>query len=244
MSRQERTARRTRKAAAQAEAIIDSAVKTLERKGSPAPMSSPQDWQQPEDCDDETWEIAVQVRRLREEEGLAWWRIGHALSLPGSADNLEEGKVGARQARRAYRKAFGEIPKTHTWGQQSERQSRRADTNPDRAALKATPKGERVEAVRSGRSVIDPEMDDDAVLAMVKGRTITWSINLGNIDGMGDRFVDESSTVHRVMARVETQPNGVRVLHFKEVHDNVPIEFKGRAAGTRTVRLSSIHTIR
>jgi hypothetical protein len=56
-------------------------------------------------------DLAAQVKKLRD-DGMAWWRIGVELSLPG-AGPLPAGKRGAGQARKLYKAASGgTLPQT------------------------------------------------------------------------------------------------------------------------------------
>lgn len=235
-TKQDRRDKATKAANAQADEIIARLVAGLRDKGDEAPAREGR----PEGLSDDEWSLACSVRDLRD-QGEAWWKIGYILGLPGSADNVAQGKAGAGFARKVYKKGFGEVPRVQAPRVPG---GKPRDVNPHRAEIKRVPKAERVALVRRGQSVISEDMPDEDVVKMVAGRRIAWSVNLGVLDGQGDHYRDEEANVHRVMVRVETQPNGVRVLHFKEVHDGVPIEFRGRAAGTRTIRLSAIHTIR
>lgn len=88
------------KAGKQAKEIKAKAVKDI--KALPHP-----EWlAERKNCSDEEYAEGCKVRELRD-QGLAWLAIGNEMGYSA-------GKTGAGQARRAYKKAFGDWPRTHT----------------------------------------------------------------------------------------------------------------------------------
>lgn len=183
--------------------------------------------------------LAAEVKGLRE-SGLAWWQIGHKLALPGSADNVAQGKGGAAYARKIWKAAFGEVPRVQT---RTGKRSKRAEKNDHVRELKATTKTERVEAVRRGVSVIKPEMTDEQVIEMLTGRVITWSFNLGNVDGQEDDFYDCTIGVFPKTCKV-LDIKGDRAIEFRELDPSAPISVRGVPGAMRVVRVSAIHTVK
>lgn len=182
--------------------------------------------------------MAEQVKELRE-SGLAWWQIGFKLGLPGSADTVAKGKGGAAYARKIWKGAYGEVPRVQK--RDGSRSSKR-EKNEHVRELKATTKASRVEAVRSGESVINPDMTNEEVIEMLDGRLITWSFNLANVDSQGDDFFD--CTIGVFKGSIKVHGLGVdRYIDFREYDPSAPVAVRGIAGGLRSVRLSSIHTI-
>jgi hypothetical protein len=60
----------------------------------------------PECEDDYVYDLAVEVRRLRE-RACTWWQIANDLRLPGWGNSAVSGKAGAAFARRLWREAWG-----------------------------------------------------------------------------------------------------------------------------------------
>jgi hypothetical protein len=56
--------------------------------------------------DDYVYDLAVEVRKLRE-RGEAWWRVAYELGLPGSGASNKQGRKGSAFARRVWRAAWG-----------------------------------------------------------------------------------------------------------------------------------------
>lgn len=182
--------------------------------------------------------MAPQIKELRDGK-VAWWMIGFKLGLPGSADSVAKGKGGAAYARKIYKSAFGEVPRTQV---RDGSRSKKAERNPEVRAMRETSKAERVVQVRAGQSVISPDLTDEEVLAMVDGRMLTWSINLANVDNQGDDFYDSTIGAFRGTTRVHGL--GVdRCVDFREFDPSAPVRERGTPGGMRTVRVSAIHTI-
>jgi len=174
--------------------------------------------------EDDTTEIANKIKALRE-QGMAWWRIGYELNLPGSANTVAKGKAGAARARKLYKKHFGALP------------ARQKTTSSERKDRKA----ERAERARNGKPLFDSEATAEEIKTMIAGKEITWSIDLGKLSG-GEPgsagYSEENAVVHPDRLVVEDGKNGERCVRFRELSKG------GMAGATRTVRLSAIHTIR
>lgn len=104
MTKQDRRARAAKKAAEVFLDVVEEAQRIAANREQERDA-----WPRPKGMDDNEWDVCCAVRVMRE-QGMAWWQLAHALGLPGSADNVKEGKSGAGYARRLYTKAFGELP--------------------------------------------------------------------------------------------------------------------------------------
>jgi hypothetical protein len=224
MKRQERTARATKKAAVEAEAIIAEAVEKVKRTRK---------------LPEEHLALAQAVKDQRD-AGVAWWAIGHALGLPGSADNVAQGKGGAAYARRIYAAAFGEVPRSQV--RNGMRASR--EKNEDVKALRKQRKSDRQESVRAGVAVLRDNMTNEEVVETLVGRTIGWHIPVHELWPGGEQhYAEQEASIHPKWAKVE-EHNGERCIVFKEFDPKAPIKFRMFAGSTRIVRLSRIHTVR
>lgn len=217
--KQERRAKATKAADAKAEAIIDETVaKVGQRKALP----------------EEHAKLAPEVKALRD-SGESWMAIGAKLGFPGS-------KSGAAYARKVYRSAYGEVPRSHAPKGQG-RRSRRAEKNEHVAELKQTAREERIVAARNGHGVIKADTPDDDVIEMLRGRTITYSINLDDMDGQGDLYEDRNVSVFPKGVKLRGTGNE-RMVTFYDYDPNGPVALRAVPGGTRTVRVSAIHTVR
>lgn len=227
MSKQERRAKAEAKAAVQAAEIIEKATAKVAATRTRT-------------LSEEHLALAPKIKEYRE-QGVAWWIIGFKLSLPGSADNVKDGKSGASFARRIYASAYGEVPRTQSRGSR-----RTADRNEDVAAVKRQRKTDRVEAVRSGQSVLRDSMTDEEVVETLRGRVIGWSVDLSSLSEKMQgttQHMDQETGVHRKWAKIETH-GGDRCLVFKEFDPNAPVKYRSFAGATRIVRVREIHTVR
>lgn len=225
MSKQERRAKAEKQADEQVAVIVEKAVEKVTRTRA---------------LSDEHAALGPKVKEYRD-QGLAWWVIGFKLSLPGSADNVREGKSGASFARRIYAASFGEVPRT-----QARNGSRRStERNEDVKALKTQRKTDRIEKVRQGEAVLRVDMTNEEVVETLRGRVISWSTSLASLsDKMGDAdHLEQTAGVHRKWAKVE-EHGGDRCLVFKEYDPMAPIKYRSYAGPTRIVRLREIHTVR
>lgn len=175
--------------------------------------------------------------------GTPWWRIAFDLGLPGSADNVAQGKSGAGLARRIYASKFGALPPRVVSEKTRQRRHRDATTSETVKAVRATPRDERIAKVKGGEAVLDLSLDDDAMRAALVGRTLVWSINLADMDGGPDDYSDDSATVHPRYCKFETH-GGERCVAFRELDTAAKGDARMNPGPTRVVRLSRIHTVR
>lgn len=245
MSTQERVASKAKDANKKFEAIFEAAVAKVMGDSSLRPEAAEEEaWGEANQAEGHEATLANSVRHLRDHQGVAWWKIGEMLGLPGAGTSAATGKAGAAQARRLYAKGFGAAPRTQKERKPETEKRTRQPANEVRAAVKAQPAEERRAMVRAGKPVIGDDWTDQQIVEAIKGRTISWTINLNDIDGKGDEFYEHSADVHRIMVRVEVNQNGERVIRFKEVNRSAPIDVRELAGATRTVRVRSIHAVR
>jgi hypothetical protein len=252
MARQERTARRTKQAEATAEEILRqhqdrlyahrSTQKRLPeghpRKATATPAKAPRATRtapagSSATVDSEA-DVAAEVRRLRDEEGLSWVQVGAKLGLPGA-------KSGAASARKLYASTGADYRTTAV--------KKTTRTSPPRREpkAKAPTRTETKMRVRGGEHLIPLDTPDAEIVAMLRNRHIRWSINVADLcDGKGGGepvFSEQEATVHPDGLRVERGDDGSYepYVHFREMHATRegPV-----AASFRTVRLSSIHDVR
>jgi hypothetical protein len=170
--------------------------------------------------------LGKKVKELRD-TGMAWWAIAHALELPGSADNVAQGKSGASKARSLYKKAFGQLP-----------ESRRSLTAKTGGAFGhgPKPKGEKKRnSIRKDPGVASMFEDhtDIDVVEMLKGKRIIWNNTIAG--------TQEEATIHmKSNVHITEQPSG-RAITFREQPGNeTPLSHRGLMGMTRTVRLADI----
>ena len=237
MSKQERRAKAEAKATAQAAQIIEEATRKVKAESAEA---SPQKRRRGT-LSDEHAALAPRVKELRD-GGMAWWQIGFELSLPGSADNVRQGKGGAAFARKIYAAGFGEVPRSQV--RNGSRANR--EKNEDVKALKRQRKTDRVGQVRAGQAVLREGMTDEEVVETLRGRVIGWHIDVsqvGDKKGEAPVYAEQEAGVHKKWAKVE-EHGGERCLVFKEFDPKAPIKYRAFAGSTRIVRLRVIHTVR
>jgi hypothetical protein len=188
-------------------------------------------------------DLAAECKRLRDGEGMAWWKIGHTLGLPGSADNVKQGKGGAAQARRLYAQANGgtpHVPRTRTARE-------KADKTPRHAANAGTKTDRKITLVERGH-VIPQDMPDEEVIAMLAGRVIEWGINVSALCGSDDNeeWLNQESRVHPVdvVMEEELSRDGSRVVRFREYLGIDSDTGRHMGGHTKTVRVDRIHTVR
>lgn len=248
MGRQERAARRAAMAERQAAHVVEQATARARRpqKAAVATKAAAATPVSANGSSSATVDLGAECRRLRDEQGMAWWLIGKTLGLPGAGDSATTGKAGAHQARRLYASTGAEVPRTRAPRSNGGQPAR--EKGP---ALRGS-KVERKIMVTMGTHVIPEDYTDEQVLAYVAGRTIEWGINLRRLCGVGeDYWTNQEARVHPTDVIIDEYPDleGGRVLRFREFHgyDTDP---KSRKYGepiagpTRTVRVSSIHTVR
>lgn len=228
MSKQDKRVKAHKAAKVQAEKIIEEAVATIT-------ATRGEKWasERLAGCTDEQWDLGVRCRELRE-EGEPWWAIARALELPGSGDSATTGKKGAARARNVYKAAFGSFPRTFTTGRTI------AEKNEHVRELQKAKRAERKAQAKAGKSVIGPDMSDEDVASMLKGRRIRWWVQGEHCpDGM-----EMEACIHpRAPFYIEGEGEG-RVLEFREQHRKAPPGVREFPAHIRTVRLSAIFSVR
>jgi hypothetical protein len=144
--------KRTRKAAPK----VEETPKPTARKRTPA-GGLPARRSQPVDGN-----LAAKVKKLRD-GGMAWWRIGVELKLPGGGP-LPAGKRGAGQARKLYKAINnGELPA-------SARSNGGGNPAPTRRRAKSTePKPAKRQSLKL------EELSNDELIEKLQGRTITYN---------------------------------------------------------------------
>lgn len=229
MSKQEKHAKKKKAAKKKADKIVDDAVKKVKAKAAP----SKYDGERADGCSDEEFALGVRVRELRE-EGEAWWAIARALELEGHGTSATTGKKGAARARTVYKKAFGSFPRTFKTGRSPQEKNERV------RELQKTKKAERRALAKAGKSVISPDMPDEEVAAMLKGRRIQWWVQSELVpDGMNMEACIHPHSPLYIIGEGED-----RVIEFREQHRKAPVAYRMMPANTRTVRLSQIYSVR
>lgn len=238
MTPQERRAVRERRAARQATAIIEQATERIVAARTTAPPSSPQDQ-------------ALEVKRLRDEEKVAWWVIGQKLGLakPASTASDPEAKRGAGRARGLYAAANrGVVPRT-----QAPRKG--VVPKPQGPASRAVPDYVRKTQLVTEGHVIPRDLSDAEVEALVLGRRIEWAIDMARLTdtdpetwGKGDgRWVKCEARVHVspewVKVEDRSEEGKPRVLHFREYAGFDTDRQKHMSGPHRVVLVDSIYTV-
>lgn len=187
-----------------------------------------------EAANDDQWNAAVRVRLLRE-QGEPWWAIARDLELEGWGSSATTGKKGAARARSLYKAGFGSFPRTFQTGGykgKAERNERVRD-------LQKQKKAERMATAKAGRSVIGPDVPDEEVAAMLKGRKIRWY----STEIVSSGF-DQEVCIHPT-APFYIEGDGLeRVIHFREQHRRAPRDIRWHPAQTRTVLLRQIYSVK
>lgn len=224
-NRQERAARRQKRADKQAEIIIKTAAAEIQ--------AQPKE-ERVEGCTDEEFELGSKVRNLRL-EGEPWWAIARALDLPGSGDSAVTGKKGAARARLAYAKAFGSFPRTF----KKHGSKTPVEKNEHVREMAKTKKAERMAAAKAGKSVIPEDMPDEEVARMLKGRKIKWyTVSTITPEGM-----DHEANVHPKADLFIIGEGLDRIVEFREFHKQAPIDYRWMPAHSRSVKLSTIYSV-
>lgn len=229
-SKQNKKIKKQKEAKEQADAIIAEAVQRIKDR-----PKTKYDDERKEGIDDAAWILGARVRELRE-QGEPWWAIARDLELEGFGQSATTGKKGAARARSAYKAAFGEFPRTFKRGGYKGR----VETNEHVAALKKQKKTELKAQALGGKPVIDPNMPDEEIAAMLKGRHIKWVIK-GDIcpDGM-----EQEAYVHPTTPFYVYEDNGRRVVEFREREPRAPIQYRLLPSRTRTVDVNRIFSVK
>lgn len=177
-----------------------------------------------ETCEDDwTYDLAVEVRKLREGSGKAWWLIAYELCLPGGDHRgAKEGRAGAAFARRLWKAAWGQTYQT---------------TN----AVRET-KEERVD-----RSLLDNApayFENDAleldIIKALTGKRVEWVTRLPTQGGL---VVSHQETyVHKEprLVKIKQGPKG-RYVEFFEMPDPALLKIDPRMALAKGGPLRSVY---
>lgn len=212
MSKQEKAARKGKAAAQKAAVIVEEAVAKVKAKRGEAT--------------EEDVALGHKVKELRD-TGMAWWQIAHELGLPGSADNVAQGKSGASKARRLYAAAYGSHPSTP-----------RGPRTVDDGSPKPRGKRSRTGAIKrvEGGSMFAGATDEEIVV-MVGGKQITWENSLSP-------GLEESALVHKGTPINIVESKQGRALEFRttimETSSDADRKFNFLAGPWRTVVLDRI----
>ena len=265
---QERTARRTRKAAAQADKVIAEAVRRVRCRECKAPGTRAEGAAQ-STIDHEpqcsryvrpAQKAAKPTNGRKAPTTAPAPRQGGSVDLAAECKRLREGGM----AWWLIGKTLG-LPgagDSATTGKAGAHQARRlyASGNGGQVPRTRAPRGkaaepkgpgqqgtktERKVALTLGEHVIPEDMPDEEVVAMLAGRWIEWGVNLADLCPGPDEWYNHEARVHPEYCIVDEEPakDGSRTLRFREFlgrdqHGNL------MSGPTRTVRLRSIHTVR
>jgi hypothetical protein len=115
--------------------------------------------------DDYVYDLAIEVRRLRE-RGDSWWRVAYELHLPGSGASNKQGRKGSAFARRLWRAAWGPT----YLGERGQRES------------KLTRETRALENL--GRPYFSEADEDQRVADTVRGKMLHWVTRLEGKHGL------------------------------------------------------------
>lgn len=177
------------------------------------------------EVDDYVYDLAVEVRKLRE-IGSAWWRIAYELQLPHNGPSAKQGKGGAAYARRLWVRAWGALPEA---GERSNRETKSS-------------KRERA-ITTEARPYFTEEAKDMDVIKAVCGKEIHWTARVGN--GVGAVVSPQTAFVHHDprTIRIVLGPRG-RVLEFFEALDAAHMKVDPRMAIAKTGPRRSVYLSR
>jgi len=148
--------------------------------------------------DDYVYDLAVEVRKLRE-RGDAWWRVGHELGLPGSGASNKQGRKGSAFARRVWRAAWG---KTYL-GERGQRES------------KVTREARAMENL--GRPYFSEDATEVEIIKRITGQMIHWVARLegrhGIITSAQEAYVHDNPR----LVKYKLGPLGPYVEFFEQV---------------------------
>lgn len=150
-------------------------------------------------ADDYVYDLAVEVRKLRE-RGDSWWRVAYELHLPGSGASNKQGRKGSAFARRLWRAAWG---KTYL-GERGQRES------------KITREARAMENL--GRPYFSEAEDPMVIIEKVRGKMLHWVTRLGDQHG-GIVTSAQEAYVHDdpKFIRVKEGPKGPYLEFFEQI---------------------------
>lgn len=176
--------------------------------------------------------------KTRRDAGMAWWQIAFELSLPGSADNVAQGKSGASRARSIYKKVLGDYPKTQ--------RIRRGNDESQTAATgsrRRNRQGHEVIKALPGQPVFADSVSDDDVIATIRGKEIAWDIFTVNpLTGSSEFMMTDEQVVHEQAAvTMRRDKEGFRYVTFREgVGTDLPPEMWSLRGKYRSVFVHNI----
>lgn len=225
MGKQEKRSKAEKAAAVKAEEVIAATVEKVKAKAA-----------RRNEVSEEERDTAAQIKERRD-LGMAWWQIAFELGLPGSADNVAQGKSGASRARSIYKKVLGDYPKTQ-----------RIRKGPDESLASATGSrrrnrhGHEVVRAAAGQSVFPEETSDEDIVAAVLGKKIEWEMWREDLTGKVEFVGTDEQIVHeRFRCKIITNADGERILQFREgVGNDLPPEYRGMAGKYRSVYVHRI----
>jgi hypothetical protein len=148
--------------------------------------------------DDYVYDLAVEVRKLRE-MGEPWWRVAYELELPGSGATNKQGRRGSAFARRLWRAAWGK-----TYGEtRSQRESKAA--REERAAR------------NEGRPYFSEDATETEIIGAITGKLLHWVARLPVPDGLV--FSSQETYVHSDprLVKYKLGPQGPYVEFYEQV---------------------------
>lgn len=232
MSKQDKRVKKAKKAKKQADEIVAKSV----AKAKASTKATDEKWasERVDGCSDEAFALGCRVRELRE-AGEPWWAIARDLELQGYGQSATTGKKGAARARSAYKAAFGDFPRTFTKG----KYKGKAEKNAHILEMKKQRRADLKAQAKAGKSVIDPNLPDEDVAEMLKGRKIRWFSTEYVPEG-----IDYEAAVHpRAPLYIEGEGEE-RVIEFREQHRRAPVGIREIPAQTRTVRLRQVYSVK
>lgn len=225
MGKQEKRDKASKKAKAQADAIVAETVEKVKRT------------RRSREATDGDRETAAQIKERRD-AGMAWWQIAHELGLPGSADNVTQGKSGASKARSIYKKVYGDYPKT----QRMRRAPDETLAGANGTRTRNSSGHEVVKAVR-GKPIFSNSITDEELVTAIAGKKITWNLFLHNpVTGQEEFIGQDEQIVHESTAiTVRQDSDGFRYVTFREGQgSDVPVEYRNYPGKYRSVFLHNI----
>jgi hypothetical protein len=148
--------------------------------------------------DDYVYDLAVEVRKLRE-RGDSWWRVAHELNLPGSGASNKQGRKGSAFARRLWRAAWG---KTYL-GQVGTRES------------KVSREARAMENL--GRPYFTGAEDAPVIIEKIRGQMLHWVTRLEGTHGLIASAQEAYVHDDPKYIKVKMGPRGPYVEFFEQI---------------------------
>lgn len=148
--------------------------------------------------DDYVYDLAVEVRKLRE-RGDSWWRVAYELHLPGSGASNKQGRKGSAFARRLWRAAWG---KTYL-GERGQRDSKVAR---EARAME-----------NLGRPYFTGAEDPMAIIERVRGQMLHWVTRLNVKNGLVTSAQEAYVHDDPKYIRVKEGPQGPYLEFYEQI---------------------------